>query len=70
MRDLVNELNERKILQTSIDWEEDIPENIWEEVFENNCKSVKYGLDVDKHRWYELCTSIFYAFTSFTNLFH
>jgi hypothetical protein len=59
MRDLVNELNSRKIIQVGIDWEENIPENVWEEVFENNYDPVKEGLDVDKHRWYELCTSVF-----------
>lgn len=55
-KELVEKLNNLKILQTS-SWDECIPEDIWNEYFENG-KSITSGLDVDKHRWYETSTEV------------
>jgi len=55
---LVKELNDLQIHQQSGDWAEDLPEEIWNEHFKDNHNFVKYGLDVDKHRWYELSTQV------------
>ena len=56
-KELVEHLNSLNISQTS-DWSEDIPTEIWEEQFKNNYHSVETGLNVDKHRWYELSTKV------------
>ena len=58
MKELIEKLNNLKITQTSIDWIEDIPEDIYKEYFENN-DIVEYDLDIDKHRWYELSTDVY-----------
>jgi len=58
MKELIEKLNNLKITQKSIDWLEDIPEDIYEEYFENN-DIVEYDLDIDKHRWYELSTDVY-----------
>ena len=55
-KELVELLNSLKILQTS-DWEESIPEKIWDEYFVDS-KTVVSGLDVDKYRWHELSTEV------------
>ena len=55
--ELVEYLNGLKIHQTS-DWYECIPEDIWNEYFEDKFKVVDSELDIDKHRWYELSTEV------------
>lgn len=76
MKELIEKLNSLKILQTSGDWEECIPEDIFEEYFENtDYGDVAYGLDVDTHRWYETSTTviridgIFMGIEYITNMF-
>jgi hypothetical protein len=56
MNELIKKLNDLKITQTS-EWEEDIPKDIYEEVFKNK-KTVATGLFVDRHRWYELSIDV------------
>ena len=56
-KELVEYLNNLKIAQTS-SWDENIPEDVWNEYFKNKYESVEVGLDVDKHRWYELSTEV------------
>lgn len=51
IKELVKKLNSLKIHQTSGEFEEDLPEDIYEKYFEN-AKQVAL-LDIDKHRWYE-----------------
>ncbi len=57
--ELLEKLNLSKITQTSIDWEENIPIEIWEEYLKGKEYSeVETGLDVEKHRWYEISTTV------------
>jgi len=56
-KEIVEHLNSLNIAQTS-NWSEDIPEEIWNEQFEDNHHVVATGLNVDKHRWYELSTEV------------
>jgi hypothetical protein len=62
LQELINYLNEKEIMQTSIDWTEDLPENIWcdefTELHGNKWTPLAIALDVDKHRHYELCTDV------------
>jgi hypothetical protein len=58
MKELVDKLNNLKILQKSIDWVEDIPEDIWKEYFEFSDR-LDMELDVDKRRHYELSTDVY-----------
>jgi hypothetical protein len=54
--ELVKKLNELKILQTSIDWQEDLPEeyiNLFEKF-----STVTDELHIDRHRWYEAAVEI------------
>ena len=74
--ELLKTLNELKITQKSMDWLEDLPNDIWEEYFKTNeIKCIKSDLDVDKHRWYETSITVykyqdrFFGVRSVTNVF-
>ncbi len=57
-KSLLDELSKQPIIATSCDWVECIPSEIWEKHFKENCKGPMKGLDVDRHRWYEISTSV------------
>lgn len=54
--ELLNKLNKAKILQRSYDWQEDLSEDLCKEL--ENAEEICSELDVDKHRWYELSTTV------------
>lgn len=56
MKEIIKELNDLKILQTSGDFLEDLPEDIYEKYFKD---LVDENLSVDKHRWYETSISVY-----------
>lgn len=58
MKELVKKLNGLKIEQHSYEWEEDLPDDIYEEYF-SNIDALDSELDVDKHRWYETSVSVY-----------
>lgn len=59
MKELIEKLNSLQITQINGDWEENIPEDIWNEYFENsNFEEVAHNLDTDTHRWYETSTTV------------
>lgn len=61
--ELLEKLKGLDVAQTGGCWEEEIPEEIWEEyLLEDNLKEVDSGLDVDKHRWYEISTTVYEIF--------
>ena len=51
IKELVKQLNDLKIHQTSGELKEDLPEDILKKYFENSKQLAE--LDIDKHRWYE-----------------
>jgi hypothetical protein len=55
MKEVLNELKGLKIIQKSIDFEEDLPEYIFGKYF---LKPVATELEIDKHRWYETSVSV------------
>ena len=58
MRELIEKLNDLKILQTTYAFEEVIPKEIWDEYFEGKYEAVDWDLDVDTHRWYETSITV------------
>lgn len=52
MEELLEKLNSLSRVQTSMYWEENVPEDIWNQYFTKH-KVLAEGLDIDKHRWYE-----------------
>ena len=68
--ELLKKLNELNIKQTSSDWAEDIPEDVWDEYFIGGYKLVANGLDVDKHRWYETCTDVIHIYGRFLGVMY
>ena len=56
MKEIIEELNNLKILQKSMDFLEDLPEEVVDKYFED---CVTEGLEVDKHRWYETSLSVY-----------
>lgn len=56
--ELLEKLNGLKLIQTSIDWTECLPDEIWNEHFNDNFEHLKGGLEIDRHRWYETSTSV------------
>jgi len=73
-KELVEHLNSLQILQTH-SWNKCIPKEIWNDYFEDKCEEIELGLDVDKHRWYELTTTVlqinngFISVRSITDMF-
>lgn len=61
IKELIEELNSRNIKQTS-EWTDSMPDDLWDKHFEKNnvwsFKTVAKNLDVNKHRWYELSTTV------------
>jgi hypothetical protein len=57
-KELVKILNDLKITQTTGDWAECLPQDIWEDYFKGEFKEVMSGLDVDTHRWYETSVTV------------
>ncbi len=57
MKEIIEKLNNLKILQKSIEFEEDLPEEIYKQYFEG--RDLDSGLDVQKHRWYETSISVY-----------
>jgi len=55
---LVEHLNNLQIHQKSYEWEEDLPEEIYKEYFEDKDSYLVTDLNVDKRRWYETSETI------------
>jgi hypothetical protein len=66
--ELLAKLKELEIVQTQGDWQENIPEDIWEEYFKDNFEEVKHGLEVDTHRWYETSITVIKIFGRFLGI--
>lgn len=56
MKEIIEQLNNLQITQNSIDFEEDLSDEIYNKYFNNKIANL---LDVDKHRWYETSISVF-----------
>ena len=56
MKELIEHLNGLKIIQKSIDFEEDLPNDIYEKYFSG--RPLETEMDIDKHRWYETGISV------------
>jgi len=69
LKALVKKLNDLKIDQTCC-WEEDIPNDLWEAHFNVNFKTVAKGLNIDKHRWYEVSTDVIEMMGGFLGIRH
>jgi len=53
-KELVEYLNSLEITQKHLDWTEDIPKEIWaKHFFDGVFQTIKCGLEIIKHRWYE-----------------
>lgn len=57
--ELLGILQKLDIIQTSGDWSEDLPEDIWTEWFKGSFKEVAHNLGVSTHRWFETSISVF-----------
>jgi hypothetical protein len=60
--ELLEKLKKLNITQERGDWEENIPEEIWNEYFNDNYSCVASGLEIDTHRWYECSTEVIEIF--------
>lgn len=66
--ELLKELKALELRQTG-SWDEDLYEtHLWNKYFEGNYKVVEKGLNVDKHRWYELSTTVVEIFGGFIGI--
>jgi len=66
--ELLAKVKELEITQAQGDWEENIPNDIWEEYFKDNYKEVKHNLAVDTHRWYETSIVVIEIFGKFLGI--
>lgn len=63
MKELIAKLNALQITQTKGEWDENIPDEIYEEHFKDNdgvasYKEIAWNFDTDTHRWYETSTTV------------
>jgi hypothetical protein len=56
--ELFEQLQKLRIVQTSINWVEDLPEQIWNDHFKGNFKTLKNMLDIDQRGWYETSITV------------
>jgi len=68
--ELLEKLNSLSIIQTSVDWAECIPEDLWDEQFKGNFKVLKSGIDPDAHRWYETSVSVIRIYDGLLGISH
>jgi len=67
--ELLKELNAAEIIQTAGDWEENIPQDIWEKYFKKNpYEEQASGINPDTHRWYEISTTVVKIFDRFLGI--
>lgn len=67
---LLEQLQALKITQQSMDWEECIPQEIYNEHFAGNFKTVDHFLYIDKHRWYEASITVIEIYGGFIGINH
>jgi hypothetical protein len=74
--ELLTKLKKANITQIKMDWIENIPEDMYNEYFENeDYDEIQEGLDIDTHRWYETSTQVikiynrYLGINSITNMF-
>jgi hypothetical protein len=64
-------LKENTIVQKSMDWAESIPDEAWDKFFKNEkFTTVKSGLEVDTHRWYELSVTVIEIYGRYLGIRH
>ena len=69
--ELLEKLNKEKIECTDCGWEENLPEDVWEEYFnKKEYKVVESGLDQDEHRWYCISTTVIKIFGKYLGITH
>lgn len=57
--ELIERINKAEILQTEYSFkEEKLPKDI-REIADNKFKFIKEDIDIDRHRWYELSTTVY-----------
>lgn len=66
--ELLDKLNNLKIIQENGDWYENIPDDIWMEHFNKNFKEICSGLNVDTHRWYETSIAVIKIYDRFLGI--
>jgi len=66
---LLTKLQALKITQRKGEWEENIPDDIWNEYFENTpYVEVGWGISVDTHGWYETATTVISMYDKFLGI--
>jgi len=58
IKDIAKTLNDAKIIQ-ECGWEESIPGNFYEEIFNSDYNTVAEGLKIEEHRHYETSIIVF-----------
>ena len=65
---LFEELSKLVITQKSMDWAENIPDDIWDQWFDSSYNEVAYGLNIDTHRWYETSITVIRIYNDFLGI--
>lgn len=68
--ELLEKLNGLEIKQQYIDWEDNIPQDIWGEHFKDNFKILDTKLNVDTHRWYERSITVIEIYNKLLGINH
>lgn len=66
--ELLQKLKGMDKTQSYMDWEENIPSDIWDIFIQNNYRLMAEGLEIDEHRWYERSTVVIKIFGRFLGI--
>ena len=67
---LLKDLNDLKIMQTEMEWTENLPDGFFAERIGENYKHIARNLEPDKHRWYETSVTVIEIFGKFLGIRH
>ena len=57
---MIKELNDLEIIQKEYDFEENLPDEVFDRFFRNaEYGALQHGIDMDEHRWYEVSTTVY-----------
>lgn len=68
--EMLAQLQSLNIIQKELEWQECIPENIYQNYFQDNCKFITSGLNMDERRHYEKSISVVEMYGKYLGVMH
>ena len=68
--ELLEQLKALKLIQTKMDWAENIPQDIWDKYIDDKFETVSEDLNVDRHRHYETSITVIKIYDRLLGITH